>query len=87
MLRSQSRRISRDGAEVVPEVIDGRASPEPVTVINAVDRQARLEHKCVRDHRVVLGIGVLLDVEVLLNLPGGVGEESPLRANGSTEFL
>jgi hypothetical protein len=40
-----------------------------------VDDQPRLEHERVRDHRVVLGVGVLLDVEVLLDHPLGIGEE------------
>ena len=35
-----------------------------------------------RDHRVVLGVGVLGDVEVLLDDPPGVGQESPLGADG-----
>ena len=56
-------------AQVAPEVVERRASPEPVAVVDAVDHQSRLEHERVRDHRVVLGVGVLLDVEVLLDRP------------------
>ena len=36
-----------------------------VTVIDAVDYEARLEHDRVSNRRVVLGVGVLLDVEIL----------------------
>src|SRR5215467_323751 len=75
------------GTEVVPEVIDRRTSPEPIAVVEAVDLQAWFENECVRDHRVVVGIGVLLDVEVLLNLPFRVGEEGPLSTHGSAELL
>ena len=46
-----------------------------------------LSTKRVRNHRIVLGVGVLLDVEVLLNLPVRVGEECPLRANRRSELL
>ena len=40
-----------------------------------------------RDHRIVLGVGVLLDVDVFLNLSLRVGEEGPLGSDGRTEFL
>ena len=49
--------------------------------------EPRLEHERVRDHRVVLRVGVLLDVEVLLDDPLGVGEERPLRADRRAELL
>jgi hypothetical protein len=52
-----------------------------------VDHDPRLEHERVRDHRVVLGVGVLLDVEVLLNRSVGVGEEGPLGADRRAELL
>ena len=48
--------------------------------------QARLEHERVRDHRIVLGVGVLLDVEVLLNRSVGVerkGHWAPTDARNS----
>ena len=35
----------------------------------------------------MLGVGVLLDVEVLLNRPAGIGEEGPLGADRSPELL
>ena len=40
-----------------------------------------------RDHRVVVGVGVFLDVEVLLDSPPGVGEEGPLGADRRAELL
>src|SRR5664279_1813514 len=54
-------------AQITPEVLDRRATPEPVAVVDAVYDQSRLQHERVRDHRVVVGVGVLLDVEVLLD--------------------
>src|SRR5258708_6402352 len=59
--------LARNGPQVVVEVIDRRAAPEPVAVVDAVDDEPRLEHERVRDHRVVLGVGVLLEVELLLD--------------------
>src|SRR5688572_3260386 len=48
--------LGADRAQVVPEVIDRGAPPEPVAVVDAVDDEPRLEHERVRDHRVVLGV-------------------------------
>ena len=61
--------LLRHGAQIAAEIFDRRPAPEPVAVVDAVDDKARLEHERVRDHRIVLGIGVLLDVEVLLDRP------------------
>ena len=60
--------FARHRAQIVPKIDDRRTPPEPVAVIDAVDHEARLEHERVRDHRIVLGVGVLLDVEIFLNL-------------------
>src|SRR6266481_3462781 len=61
--------------------------PEPVAVIDAVDHQTWLEHERMRDHRIVLGVGVLLNVEILLNCSAGIRKECPLGSNRRTEFL
>ena len=52
-----------------------------------MNHEARLEDDCVRDHRVVLGVGVLLNVEVLLNLSARVREERPLGAHRRPKLL
>jgi hypothetical protein len=59
--------LAAHGPQVVPEIDDRGAPPEPIAVVDAVDHETGLEHERVRDHRVVLGVGVLLDVEVLLD--------------------
>ena len=45
MRRSQSGRISLVAAQVTPELVDRRATPEPVAVVDAVNDQSWLEHK------------------------------------------
>src|SRR4051794_35621460 len=45
--------LACDGPQVLAEVLDRGASPEPVAVVDLVDDEARLEHERVRDHRVV----------------------------------
>ena len=66
------------GTQVVPKIENRRTTPEPVAVIDAVDYETRLEYERMRDHRIVLRVGVLLNLEVLLNLPLRIGEEGPL---------
>ena len=46
-----------------------------------------LRTRRVRDHRVVLGVGVLLDIEVPLHGAVRVGEERPLGADRGAELL
>ena len=46
-----------------------------------MDHESGLEHERVRDHRVVLRVGVLLDVEVLLDGASRVRQERPLCAH------
>jgi hypothetical protein len=74
-------------AQVMAEVFGRGPAPEPVTVVDAVDQQPGLEHQRVRDHRVVCRVGVLRDVEVLLDGALRVGEECPLGADRRAEFL
>src|SRR5947209_10651455 len=70
--------LASHGAQVVPEVDDRWTTPEPVAVVDAVDHETRLENERVRNHRVVFGIGVLLDVEILLNGSTGIRKKGPL---------
>src|SRR5258708_3330942 len=41
------------GAQVEPQFFHRRPAEKPVTVVDLVDTQARLEHQRVRDHRIV----------------------------------
>src|SRR5207302_10497128 len=59
-------------AKVPTKVLERRSAPEPIAVVDTVDGESRLEHKGMRDHRVVVRVGVLLDFEVLLHLSYGV---------------
>src|SRR5581483_8546155 len=45
--------LSGDLAQVVPQVVERRPTPEPVPVVDPMDDQSRFEHQRVRDHRVV----------------------------------
>src|SRR5277367_4369242 len=67
--------FTRGGAQIVPKIDDRWTPPEPVAVIDGVNHEARLENERMRDHRIVLGVGVLLDVEVFLNGSVGIRKE------------
>src|SRR5260370_10394736 len=69
-----------DGAPGPPPLLDAGAAEEPVAVVYFIYFQARLEDHGAREPRVVLRVGVLLDVEVLLHNAAGIGEERPLRS-------
>src|SRR5438552_1186433 len=77
--------LARGGAQIAAKIVDRGPSPEPVAVVDAVNDKARLEHQSVRDHRVVVGVGVLLDIEVLLDDASRVGQKGPLGADGRAE--
>ena len=79
--------LARHGPQVVPEVDDRGPPPEPIAVIDAVDDESRFENERVRNHRIMLRVGILHDVEVLLNRSFGVGEEGPLGAHRRAELL
>src|SRR6266851_4412064 len=60
---------TRDVAEVRPQLGNRRPAPKPITIVNLVDLGPWLQDQRVRDHRVIRRIGVLLDVQVVLDHP------------------
>src|SRR5260370_27337745 len=59
--------------QVLPKLFDGRSAKKPVAVINFEYNETRFEDNDKPDHRIVLGVSVLGDVEVLLNLASRIG--------------
>jgi hypothetical protein len=75
------------GAEVLTEVFEGGASPEPIAVVDFEDDEAWFQHDGVGDHRVVCEVGVFGDVEIFLDAAAGVGEEGPVGADSGSIFV
>jgi hypothetical protein len=71
----------------MPEILRGGATPEPVPVVNLVDDQPRLQHQGIRNHGVVVRIGVLLDLQILLDLSSGIGEKGPGSADSTPKLV
>jgi len=59
--------------QVLPKLFAGRSAKKPLATINLEYNETRFEDDDMRDHRVVLGVRVLGDVEVLLNLASRIG--------------
>ena len=65
---SQSGRHFRSRPQVPTQIFHSRPAEEPkIAVVNLVNDQAGLEHDRVRNHRIVPRIGILRDIELLLN--------------------
>ena len=61
------------GTQVLPELFDGRPAKKPIAVVDLEYDKTRLEDNDMRDHRIVLGVRILGDVEILLNLSPRIG--------------
>src|ERR1700720_4410460 len=59
--------------QVLPNFCDGRSAKKPVAVVDLEYNEARFEDDDMRDHWIVLGVRVLRDVEILLNLSSRIG--------------
>src|ERR1700719_149144 len=55
------------GAEVLTELLQGRPTEKPVAIVDLINDKAGLEDNHMRDHRIVEGIGILGDIEILLH--------------------
>src|SRR5262245_1360817 len=75
-----------DGAQVEAQLLHRRPAEKPVAVVDLVDTKAGLEHERVRDHRVVLRVRVLRDVEILLHLATRIREKRPVGADSAAEL-
>ena len=67
--------------QVLPKLFDGRSAKKPVAVVNLENDETGFEDDDMRDHRIVLGVRVLGDVEILLNLSSRIGQKGPMSAD------
>src|SRR5437870_1495070 len=65
--------LPQHNTQVLPKLFDGRSAKKPVAVIDLEYNQTWFEDDDMRDHRIVLGVRVLGDIEVLLNLASRIG--------------
>ena len=65
--------LPQHSTQVLPKLFDGRPAKKPVAVIDLENNETRLEDDDMQDHRIVLGVRVLGDVEALLNLASRIG--------------
>ena len=63
------------GAQVLSKLFDGRSAKKPVAVVDFKYNETRFQDDDVGDHRIMLGVSVFGDVEILLNLSARIGEK------------
>ena len=76
-----------DGTQVLAEFFHRGPSEEPVAIVDLVNDKAGLQHNHVRNHRIVDGVGVFGDVEILLNDAPRIGEKGPVSAYSAAIFV
>src|SRR5467141_4235964 len=59
--------------QILPKLFNGRSAKKPVAVVDLEYNETRFEDDDMRDHRIVFGVRVLRDVEILLNLASWIG--------------
>src|SRR6266478_607114 len=65
--------LPQHSTQVLPKLFDGRSPKKPVAVIDLEYDETWFQDDDMGDHRIVLGIRVLGNVEVLLNLASRIG--------------
>src|SRR5437660_12611818 len=73
--------------QVLPKLFDGRSAKKPVAVVDLEYNQTRFEDDDMRNHRIVLGVRVLGDVEILLNLSSRIGQKGPMSADAGAVLI
>jgi hypothetical protein len=73
--------------EILAEIFNRRPAEEPVAHVNLIYDEAGLEDDRVWDHRIVAGVCVLRDIEILLNDAPRIGQERPVSADSAAKFI
>src|ERR1700692_3798048 len=61
------------GTQVLAKLFDGRSAKKPVAVVDFEYNETRFENDDMWDHWIVLGVCILSDIEILLNLSTRIG--------------
>src|ERR1700686_2975400 len=60
--------LLQHGTQVLPKFFDGRPAKKPVAVKDLEYNEIRLQDNDMGDHKILLGVCIFGDVEILLNL-------------------
>src|ERR1700730_11369615 len=74
-------------AQVLPQLFDGRPAKKPVAIIDLEYHETRFEDDDMRDHGIVIGVRILGDVEILLNLSSRIGQKGPMSADAGAVLI
>src|SRR3979411_2233039 len=73
--------------QVLPKLFDGRSAKKPIAVVDLEYNETRFEDDDMGDHRIVFGVRVLGDVEILLNLASRIGQKGPMSADAGAVLI
>ena len=76
-----------NSTQILAEIFRRRPAKEPVAHVKLIYNEARLEDDGMRDHRIVVRIGVFDDVEVFLNDAPWIGQKRPVGADAAPKFI
>src|SRR6266850_307326 len=79
--------LPQHSTQVLPKLFEGRSAKKPVTVVDLEYNQRWFEDDDIRDHRIVLGVRVLGDVEILLNFASRIGQKGPMSADAGSVLI
>src|SRR5262245_59815883 len=79
--------LFQNSTKILAEIFNRRSAEEPVAHVNLKYDEAGLEDDRVWDHRVVAGVCVLRDIEILLNDAPRVGQKRPVSTDSAAKFI
>src|SRR5260370_9239890 len=65
--------LLQHSTQVLPKLFEGRSAKKPVAVIDLEYDKTGFEDDHIWNHRIVLGVRILGNVEVLLNMASRIG--------------
>src|ERR1700738_2729270 len=77
----------QQSTQVLPKLFGGRSAKKPVAVVELEYNETRFEDDDMRNHRIVLRVRVLGDVEILLNLASRIGQKGPMSADAGAVLI
>jgi len=75
------------GTQVLSKIFQCRPAEEPVSHIDLVYNESRLEDNGVWDHRIMQRIRIFGDIEIFLDFARRIGKEWPVGAGSAAKFI
>src|SRR5260370_13384809 len=70
--------LLQHSTQVLPKLFEGRPAKKPVACIDLEYDKTVVEDLHMWDHRIAVGVRILGNVEMLLNMPSRIGHTDPI---------